>query len=54
LGVAVQGVPGDRDRLGREPERHGPLDGVLDAVAGVADAVCLGFLVGVSIVQRLS
>src|SRR5665648_1301835 len=39
-------VPDDRDRLGQEPERDGPLDRLLDAVAGLADAVGLGFLVG--------
>ena len=44
LGVAVQGVPDDRDRLREEPERDGPLDRFLDAVAGLTDAVSLGFL----------
>ena len=39
LGVAMQGVPGDRDRLGQEAERDGPLDRLADAVAGLADAV---------------
>jgi len=39
FGVAVQLIPGDRDRLAEEPERDGPLDGLLDAVAGLADTV---------------
>ncbi len=54
FGVAVQRVPGDRDRLRGESERDGALDGFLDPVAGVADALGFGFLVGVSIVQRVS
>jgi len=45
FGVAVEGVPGDRDCLGEEPERDGPLHGFLDAVAGLPDAVGLGLLV---------
>ena len=46
FGVAVQRVPGDRDRLGEEAEGDGALDRVLDAVAGLTDAVGLGLLMG--------
>ncbi len=46
VGVAVQLIPGDRDRLGQEPERDGPLDRFLNAVAGLVDAVGFGFLMG--------
>ncbi len=45
VGVAVDGVPRDRDCLGEEPERDRPLHGFLDAVAGLSDAVGLRFLV---------
>ena len=54
VGVAVELVPGDRDGLAEEPERDGSLDGVLDAVAGLAGAVALACWLAVSIVQRLS
>ena len=52
--VAVELIPGDRDCLCEEAERDGPLDRVLDAVAGLADAVGLASWLQVSIVQRLS
>jgi hypothetical protein len=44
FGVAVKLVPADGDRLGEESERDRSLDGVLDAVAGFADAVRFRFL----------
>lgn len=52
--VAVQLVPGDRDRLGQEAERDGPLNGFPDAVCRLGRRRGFGFLVQVSIVQRLS
>ena len=53
-GSAVQRVPGDRDRLAEQPERHGALDRQLDAVAGLADAGdVFGFLEGEMYCRRL-
>ena len=40
----VQLVPGDRECLAEEAEGDGPLDGFLDAVAGLADAVGFALL----------
>ena len=54
VGVTVELVPRDRDRLREKPERDGPLNGSLDAVARLPNAVRLGFFVQDSIVQRLS
>jgi len=44
--VAVNGVPRDGDCLAEEPEGHGPRNRLLDAVAGLSDAVGFGFMVG--------
>jgi hypothetical protein len=44
VGVAVELVPDDRQRLAEEAERDGALDGALDAVAGLADAVGFALL----------
>ncbi len=42
----MNGVPRDRECLRQESERDCPLDGFLDAVARLSDAVGLGLLVG--------
>ena len=44
LGVAAELIPADRDRDREEAEWDGLLDGFLDAIAGVPDAVGLGLL----------
>jgi len=44
VGVAVELVADDRERLAEEAERDGHLDRALDAVAGLADAVRFAFL----------
>jgi hypothetical protein len=46
LGVAVNGVPRDRECLREESERDRALNRFLDAVARLTDTVGLGLLVG--------